>query len=425
VKKMILKRGMRINGKAEQAIQELGRDMDFEGRMAAIQALIPLGLEAVAKELQMEVSNLAGARHSRGGDVKRWGKNPGSVYLGDQKVKVVVPRVRNLALKEEVPLKSYERLQSPQLIDQMALTRVIRGISQRDYEEAAIRVPETFGIKKTAVNRRFIRASAKKLKEFLGRDLSAHDIVAIFIDGKTFAENEIVIALGVTIEGEKILLGFVETSTENHVVCKQFINGLKDRGLATDNEILFILDGGKGLYKGVKEAMGDKAVIQRCQWHKRENVVSYLGKEQQDGFRALLQAAYNQPTYDKAKARLQALKRELLLINESAVKSLEEGMEETLTLHRLGLYTKLGESFKTTNCIENVNKLLARQTDRVDRWHNSNQRQRWVGTAMLNIEPRLNKVNGYRHLKELREAMKRSATAKKQTQSVVKITDAS
>jgi putative transposase len=338
---------------------------------------------------------------------------------------VPVPRVRNMAAKEEVPLQSYERLQSPQLIDQMALTRVIHGISQRDYERAAIQVPETFGIKKTAVNRRFIRASARKLKEFLERDLSCHDIVAIFIDGKTFAENEIVIALGVTIEGEKILLGFVETSTENHVVCRQFINGLRERGLATDNPILFILDGGKGLYKGVKEAMGGKAVIQRCQWHKRENVISHLGKEQQEGFRAKLQAAYSQPTYDKAKARLLAIKRELTLINESAVKSLEEGLEQTLTLHRLGLYKQLGESFKTTNCIENVNKLLARQTDRVDRWHNSNQRQRWVASAMLNIEPRLNKVNGYRHLNDLRVAMKEQVEGSNKTKLVDNVVDAS
>jgi putative transposase len=127
VKKMILKKGQRINAKAEESIQELGRDMNFESRMAAIQALIPLGLKAVAEELQREVSELVGERYSRGGDVKRWGENPGSVYLGDQKVRVQVPRARNVAMKEEVPLKAYERLQSPQLIDQMALTRVIRG----------------------------------------------------------------------------------------------------------------------------------------------------------------------------------------------------------------------------------------------------------------------------------------------------------
>jgi putative transposase len=408
--KKVIKNAKRINPKAQQAIEELERDMNFESRMSMIQALIPLGLKAVELELQNEVSSLVGERYSRGSNLKRWGENPGSVYLGDQKVSVPVPRVRNVGAKEEVPLKSYERLQSPQVVDEMALRRVIYGMSQRNYEQAAIEVPETFGIKKTSICRRFIRASARKLKAFLERDLSGHDIVAIFIDGKCFAENEIVIALGVTLEGEKVLLGFVETNTENHKVCHQFLLGLKERGLNIEQEILFILDGGKGLHKGVRKFMGDRAIIQRCQWHKRENVVSYLDKENQEAFRSKLQAAYQLPTYDKAKARLEAIERELRLINESSVTSLKEGLEETLTLHRLGMFEKLGESFKTTNCIENVNKQLATKTDRVDRWQNSNQRQRWVATAMLEIEPRLRKVKGHKFLTELREKMKTSST---------------
>lgn len=413
--KKVVKNENRINSKAQVTIDELERDMSFESRMAMIQALIPLGLKAVEQELQEEIFGLAGARYSRGGDLKRWGENQGSVYLGDQKVQMSVPRVRNVVKKQEVSLSSYERLQSPQVVDQMALSRVIHGMSQRNYAQAAIQVPETFGIKKTSICRRFIRATAKKLKELLERDLSGYDIVAIFIDGKCFADNEIVIALGVTIDGDKVLLGFVETSTENHVVCKQFLLGLRDRGLNIAGEILFVLDGGKGLFKGVKEVMGARAVIQRCQWHKRENVVSYLDKALQERFRAKLQAAYGLPTYDKAKQRLLAIKRELGLINESAAASLEEGLEETLTLHRLGLFDKLGTSFKTTNCIENVNKLLATQTDRVDRWQNSNQRQRWVATAMLNIEPRLKKVKGHAHLKELRQAMKALVTKQHQS----------
>jgi transposase-like protein len=290
-------------------------------------------------------------------------------------------------------------------MDDIVLRRVINGIAQGKYERAAIEVPETFGIKKTAICRRFIRASGKKLREFLERDLSSHDIVAIFMDGKTFAENSIVIALGITMNGDKVLLGFVETNTENHKVCRQFINGMKDRGLNTENEILFIIDGGKGLYKGIKEVLGEKAVIQRCQWHKREDVMEYLSLEKRPYFRRKLQTAYELPTYEKAKARLQSIRKELMLINQSAVNSLDEGFEETLTLHRLGVFTKLGRSFKTTNCLENVNKQLARYTDRVDYWHNSNQRQRWVGTAMVEIEPGLNKVQGYKFLGELRRAM--------------------
>lgn len=402
----VIRTGKRINDKAEIAIAELERDMRSESRWAAIQALIPLGLQAVAAELQQEIAELAGARYSRGGDVKRWGENPGSVYLGDQKVSVSVPRARNVVTNAEVQLKSYERLQSPQLVDEMALSRVIYGMSQRNYQKAAIHVPETFGIKKTSVCRRFIRASAKKLREFTERDLSGYDIVAIFIDGKFFAESEIVIALGVTMTGEKVLLGFVETSTENQTVCRQFLNGLRDRGLSLENEILFVLDGGKGLHKGVRDVMGKKAVIQRCQWHKRENVVSYLDKKQQAQFRKKLQSAYEQPTYEKAKKRLQGIMRELLLLNKSAAASLAEGLEETLTLHKLGLFAKIGESFKTTNCIENVNRQLGVHTDRVDRWQNSDQRQRWVATALLQIEPRLNAVKGLKYMGELRAAMK-------------------
>jgi transposase-like protein len=402
----VIRKGKRINEKAEVAIKELERDMKSESRWAAIQALIPLGLQAVEMELQREINELVGERYSRGGDIKRWGENPGSVYLGDQKTRVSVPRARNTVTNTEVVLKSYERLQNPQLVDDMALSRVIHGMSQRNYEKAAVHVPETFGIKKTSVCRRFIRASAKKLREFTERDLSSYDIVAIFIDGKFFAENEIIIALGITIEGDKVLLGFVESSTENHVVCRQFLNGLRDRGLGVENEILFIVDGGKGLHKGVKDVMGKRAVIQRCQWHKRENVVSYLDKKQQEHFRKKLQSAYEQPTYDKAKSRLLGIKRELQLINQSAVASLDEGLEETLTLHKLGLFEKLGESFKTTNCIENVNRQLGIHTDRVDRWQNSNQRQRWVATAMLLIEPRLRKVRGHKYMGELRKVMK-------------------
>lgn len=421
----VIKKGKRINAKAQQAIDELDRDMKREGRLSIIQALIPLGMRAVEEELQREIREFAGERYSRGGEFSRWGKNPGSVFLGDQKVKVPVSRVRNVSTNEEVQLATYGRLQSPQMVDDMALSRVIHGMSQRNYEQAAIQVPETFGIKKTSISRRFIRASAKKLKEFNERDLSEYDIVAIFIDGKWFADNEIVLALGVTVDGDKVLLGFVETGTENHKVCRQFLLGLKDRGLNLDQEILFIIDGGKGLYKGVKEVMGGKAVIQRCQWHKRENVVSYLDKLNQDVYRRKLQAAYELPTYDKAKARLEAIRRELKLINGSAVTSLDEGFEETLTLHRLGLFEKLGQSFKTTNCIENVNKQLATKTDRVDRWQNSNQRQRWVATALLVIEPRLKKVKGHKHLTDLRSAMKELVRRNNQTKQVYNVASAS
>ena len=198
-----------------------------------------------------------------------------------------------------------------------------------------------------------------------------------------------------------------------HKVCKDFLNGLKDRGLKLDQEILFIIDGGKGIYKGIQEVLGEYALIARCQWHKRENVLSYLAKERRPEWKRRLQAAYEQTSYELAKKALLGLRQELRQINASAAGSLDEGMEETLMLQRLGMFEKLGKSFKTTNCIENVNKSLGVYTDRVDRWQNSDQRQRWVATALLEIEPRLNCVMGHEHLKELREAMKRFVAARR------------
>ena len=223
-----------------------------------------------------------------------------------------------------------------------------------------------------------------------------------------------VIALGVTITGEKVILGFIETSTENHVICRDFLNGLKSRGLNLDQEILFVIDGGKGIYKGIREVLGENALIARCQWHKRENILEYLPKEKRDIFRKKLQNAYEQTSYELAKKALGTIRSELRLLNQSAVNSLDEGLEETLLLQRLGMFEKLGRSFKTTNCIENVNKQLELYTGRVSRWQNSNQRQRWVATALLEIEPRLRLVMGYEHLAELRSSMKRFMARRKQ-----------
>ena len=406
--KKVLKKGKRGNKKERLvAYEEMKSLNESSTRIELIQMLIPVGLQAIEEELQSEVSKLAGARYTRTHpDLKRWGCNEGSVFLGDQKVPIAVPRVRDILQGKEVPLSSYRGFQSPRSIDEVVFKRLINGISTRKYEKAALEVPATFGIKKSGISRKFIRASARKLKECLERDLSGYDIVSIFIDGKGFAENEIIIALGITLTGEKVVLGFIESSTENARVCRDFMNELINRGLNTDNEILFVIDGAKGIYKGIKTALSEKAVIQRCQWHKRENILKYLDKKHQSNFRRKLQSAYEQPTYEAAKKKLNLIKRELAILNQSAVRSLEEGMEETLTLHRLGMFPKLSISFKTTNCIETIMRQVGIYTDRVSYWKNSDQRQRWVGTALQEIEPKLRTVRGYRHLRELREAMK-------------------
>jgi len=229
--------------------------------------------------------------------------------------------------------------------------------------------------------------------------------VVLFLDGKTFADDEMVIALGVTLSGEKQILGFVQTETENERVVAQFLRSLLDRGLDTSSGLLVVIDGSKGLRSAIRKVLRRRAVVQRCQWHKRENVVSYLPRKEQSSWRGRLQRAYGRPTYEEAKQELLKIRDELAEINESAVRSLDEGFEETLTLHRLGLFAKIGRSLKTTNILESVNSQAEERCGRVDHWQNSKQKQRWLAAALLDIEPRLRRLVGYRHLPTLQAAI--------------------
>ena len=188
-------------------------------------------------------------------------------------------------------------------------------------------------------------------------------------------------------------------------MCKAFLTHLIDRGLKYEQGVLCIIDGAKGFRKAINEVFGTQGMIQRYQWHKRENIVSYLPKNIQDTMRRKLQKAYEHDSYDKARSALLAIRKELQLINESAVASLEEGLEESLTVQRLGLPKELRKSLKTTNIIESVFAMVGQKTDKVDYWKNSNQKQRWGATALLDIEPRINRISGYRQLKNLRDAI--------------------
>lgn len=394
----------KISKKERMEVENL--DFRREARLAAIQELIPIGLKAVHEELQAEVAELAGPRYSRGGDLDRWGMNQGSVFLGDQKVRVRVPRVRRKSTNEEIPLYAYERLQAPGLIEETALKRVIHGISTGNYAKAARCVPETLGIKRDSISRKWIRCSSKELKTLQERSLEDHEIVALVIDGKTFGENEIIVGLGITVNGEKVLLGMIEANTENYTVCRDFLNSLLNRGIKIFEGLLVVIDGGKGLRKAVDVVLGKKGFVQRCQFHKRQNVMGYLTKAQQGEYGRKIQSAYEIADYEKAKKRLMLIRGELKEINQSAANSLDEGLEETLTLHRLGVFKELGTSLKTTNLIENINGLLEKKTGRVCRWRNSAQRQRWVATALIQIEPGLRRLRGYEHLPALKAAMK-------------------
>jgi transposase-like protein len=220
-------------------------------------------------------------------------------------------------------LTTYQRLQVPRQADAGLFRKLLLGLSCRNYEVCAEAVPEAFGLSPSTVSRRFIRASARQLQALQERRLNTYDVVALLLDGKTFAEDRMVIALGITLTGEKVILGFVQTATENETVCAAFLRELVERGLRIEQGLLCVIDGAKGLRKVIQTVFGDYGIVQRCQWHKRENVLAYLPKRQRASFRRKLQAAYEQPAYEAATRALGRLRQELRLVNASAVTSLD------------------------------------------------------------------------------------------------------
>ena len=288
-RKRRVKRTVSIGKVAPEAV---GQVEDLDGRIEAIQWLIPLGLKAVTEELQRAVVELARPRYERKGSdqpLRRWGSQPGSVYLGDQKLPVDVPRVRNVGLRHRGVAA---RLPGP--ADASADRRRSAVADAEGHRHSQLRGlrrnrTEAFGLSRSSVSRRDVKGTARKLAEFQERSL-----VALFLDGKSFADEKIIIALGVTLDGQKIPLGFVQAATGNERVCRRFLSDLVERGLQYEAGLLVVIDDGKGFYKSVMSVLEGPAYVQRCQYHKRQNVVSYLPKSEQVRIRRKMEAALRQ-----------------------------------------------------------------------------------------------------------------------------------
>ena len=249
-------------------------DLEVDAKVELIRSLVPLGLMPIEELLDEEVTALAGERYARkapsvGG--RRHGSNPWTVGLAGQRVPIRVPRLRHVA-GSEIPLRSYEALPGQHAVYDLLLKRVLYGISCRNDDAAAEAIPWAIGLSGSTVSRTFVQASAAKRRALQERDLSDADVVAIVLDWKTFADATMVIALGITLAGEKRFLGFIETDTENEKVLTPFLRSLVERGLYVSQGLLVILDGGKGLRAAVRKAFRDQALVHRCQWHKASGV---------------------------------------------------------------------------------------------------------------------------------------------------------
>ena len=391
-----------------ESIHEIMRS-GLEMKLHMVQHHAQMAYVLAGELLNDELEYLTGEKHERdkplGGRFRRWGTNPGSVRIDGQRVPIRVPRVRDIEDERERPLESYQHLKKGIDIDEKLEKSILLGLSTRDYASLSGSFLDGFGISQSSVSRAFQERSSKALETFEERRFDDETFLALWIDGKYLARHQVVICMGLTSDGRKIPLGFVETTTENAEAVKGLLQRLIRRGLSFEGGILCIIDGSKGLYKAVREVFGEYAAVQRCQWHKRENVASYLSEKDKPLYRRRLQLAYEKPTYDQAREVLVDIHRELQGLNRSAANSLMEGLEETLTLHRLGIFEELGRSLKTTNAIESLNSQLGKYLRRVKHWRHSDQRQRWVTMAILEAEYNMRRIQHPEQLPLLRAAL--------------------
>jgi putative transposase len=370
---------------------------------------IDLGLLMACRFLEAEVTQLCGQRYERQPDRQhtRYGHQAGFVTVAGQKAGIRRPRVRQAGGGREVELPLYQTMQSPEAMPAAALKRLVRGVSTRNYEEVVDLARDSFGVKKSSVSRAFVKATAAAVKALSSRRLDQQRFWAIFVDGVEYAGETMLVALGITEGGEKKVLGLRQGASENAAVCTSLLEELRERGLDTSQPILAVIDGSKALAAAVKRVWGPKAQIQRCQIHKRRNIEAHLHQKHHDELRRLLNAAWHETDYERAKRQLLTTVRWLERLSPDAAHSLREGMEETLTVVKLGLPEALRRTLATTNPIESALSVTRTVTARVTRWRDGDMRQRWCTAGLLRAEETFRRIKGFRHLSELARALQR------------------
>jgi transposase-like protein len=398
---------------AQRAIKQLDA-MAADGN-PAVQMMLPLaemvgwlrkgvgelirqaGLQLMDLMMQEEVRELVGDRSQRQAErtASRWGNERGYCVVMGQKVPIQRPRVRTTDDKE-VRLGSYEMFHRGEPLTETVWEKLMLGLSTRKYDQAIRQFTEAYGLEKSAISEHFIEASRKKLKAMMERRLDKTRLCALLIDATPFAGQQMVAALGIDEYGRKMILGIRQGATENATVVGDLLTELVERGFDFTEPRLYILDGAKALSSAVKKHAGESAAIQRCQVHKRRNVLDHLTEEQKPEVAKKLNAAYALEDYAAAKQALNAVHRELMDLNPSAARSLGEGMEETLTVHRLHLPMQMRKTMASTNVIESAFSIVEQVCKNVKRWHGGDQRERWVGSGLMVAEKQFRRITGYK-----------------------------
>lgn len=386
------------------------REVAASAREGLLALSVATGLSVMSAIFESDVKRIVGpkGKHDPERTAHRHGAEDAHVVLGGRQVPVDKPRVRSLE-GHEIKLPSYRHFADTDMLSDIALGRMLAGLSTRRYDAGAEPIGDipTRGTSRSAVSRRFVAGTSAKLAEVFGRDLSELDLLAIFIDGIGVGDHMIVVALGVDRAGIKHPLGLWEGTSENKTVCTALLGNLIDRGLDPERPVLFVIDGGKGIRSAIKAVYAGLAPIQRCRAHKERNVTDHLPKSERLFLARKLRAAWANPDADTAERELRAIARHLQDRHPGAAASMLEGLEETLTVTRMGLPPSLLRTFKSTNPIESMISIARDSHRNVKRWRDGKMAMRWIAAGMLEAEKQFRRVNGYRDLHVLERALER------------------
>ena len=370
------------------------------------------GLATLAGMMEAEARELCGPRYGRGGEKagRRWGKTKGKVAFHGGKIEMERPRVRGR--HGELPLPSWEAANGEDWLGKWALSQMLINVSTRKFArsvrlpEGDIPAPKGAGVSKSAASRRFVALSAERMKDWMATDLSKLDLLVIQIDGIHIREDLVLLAaVGVDGEGEKHPLAVMEGASENAAVCQALLDNLTERGLDPQIYRLFVIDGSKALAKAIRATFGRHAPIQRCQVHKARNIVERLPKPLHASLRKTLRQAWELADADKAERLIVNLARRLERDAPGVSASILEGLDEILTVTRLGLPLELRRSLACTNIIENMNGTIRQVCRNVKHWQDASMALRWTSTAMREAAKGFRKLKAHKQLPALRDAL--------------------
>ena len=369
---------------------------------------VEVGLSVLRQLLEEEVDELVGPKGKWNPDrsAVRHGHENGEVTLGGRRVPVKRPRARTVDGESELPLETYEHFADRDALEEVVLERMLAGVSTRQYRRAQEPVGEQLetdarSTSKSAASRVFVARTRQQLWKLMRRPLSDLRLAVIMLDGIELHGYTNIVALGITTEGEKLALGLWDGSTENAAVAAALLSDLVDRGVDVEQGLLFVIDGAKALRKAIRQVFGNKVPVQRCVQHKQRNVLDHLPERERPAVKTRLRRAWKETAHDRALEQLTALALELDHAHPGAAASLREGMEETLTVTRLGITGKLKLTLQSTNPCESMISTVRAIHRNVKHWSSGEMCLRWTAAGMLEAETRFRKVQGYRGLATL------------------------